>query len=145
MVLDLEETKKLLRLCTRSHTKNLLNCEVVRLETELQNRTEVHAAKLAKATKDADPASPVLTRDAAEKTVYTEIRKYALDQSKTHVKVYIDMDKIHEHDKDLITCEFTATSVDLIISNFEGVNHRLRNDLGGKIDAEESCFQIKEN
>ena len=55
------------------------------------------------------------------------------------------MDKIHEHNKELIACEFTETSVDLIVSDFEGVNHRLRNDLGGKLDVEASSYQIKDN
>ena len=55
------------------------------------------------------------------------------------------MNNIHKHDAENITCTFTETTVDLIVEKFEGLSHRLRNELGGKIDSENSTFVVKEN
>ena len=60
------------------------------------------------------------------------------------VSVYIPLDNIGTHDKSKISCSFTSTSFDFIVSEFDGSSYRLLNDnLEHDIDPTKSKYTIK--
>lgn len=62
------------------------------------------------------------------------------------VTVYLPLDGIGTHDKSKISCKFTSTSFDLIISDFHGKSYRLLNDnLEKDIDVSQSKYVVKPN
>ena len=62
------------------------------------------------------------------------------------VTIYIPLTNIGSHDKSKISCNFTPTSFDLIVSDFEGKSYRLLNDnLEKDIDVTKSKYIVKPN
>jgi calcyclin binding protein len=64
------------------------------------------------------------------------------------VTVYIPLNDIGSHDKSKISCEFTSTSFDLIVTDFgeKSMSYRLLNDnLAHEIDVSKSKYIIKSN
>jgi calcyclin binding protein len=63
------------------------------------------------------------------------------------VSVYVPLDDIGSHDKSKISCEFTSSSFDLIVTSFQdGNDYRLLNDnLEHDIDVSKSKYIIKPN
>jgi len=63
------------------------------------------------------------------------------------VTVYVPLDGIGSHDKSKISCNFTSTSFDLIVTDFtDGKSYRLLNDnLEKEIDVSKSKYIIKPN
>lgn len=64
------------------------------------------------------------------------------------VTVYIPLNGIGNHDKSKISCEFTSTSFDLIVTDFgeKNMSYRLLNDnLAHEIDVSKSKYIIKSN
>ena len=60
--------------------------------------------------------------------------------------LYLPLDSIGTHDKSRINCDFTATSFDLIVTDFHSKNYRIVNDnLDKDIDAGKSKFMVKPN
>jgi calcyclin binding protein len=63
------------------------------------------------------------------------------------VTVYVPLTGIGSHDKSKISCNFTSTSFDLIVSDFtDGKSYRLLNDnLEKEIDVSKSKYTVKPN
>jgi calcyclin binding protein len=62
------------------------------------------------------------------------------------VSVYVPLDNIGTHEKSKITCHFTSSSFDLIVSDLDGKDYRLLNDnLEHDIDVSKSKYIIKPN
>ena len=62
------------------------------------------------------------------------------------VSVYVPLENIGQHDKSKISCNFTSSSFDLIVTDFEGKSYRLLNDnLEHDIETDKSKFIVKPN
>ena len=62
------------------------------------------------------------------------------------ITIYIPLTNIGSHDKSKISCNFTPTSFDLIVSDFDGKSYRLVNDnLEKDIDVTKSKYIVKPN
>jgi len=65
---------------------------------------------------------------------------------KKRVKVYVEMEGIGDHPSELITCDFTKDTFDLVLKELDGENSLRRlwvNDLHCAIDPEKSKITIK--
>ena len=80
---------------------------------------------------------------------YKSFPTYLFDAGKYNsptVSIYVPLDNIGSHDKSKISCNFTSTSFDLIVTDFEGNDYRLLNDnLEHEIDALKSKYIVKPN
>ena len=94
------------------------------------------------------PATSVPITSTATK--YRSFPTYYFDAGSYNsptVSVYIPLDSIGSHDKSKISCQFTSSSFDLIVLDYEGnKNYRLLNDnLEHDIDVSKTKYVIKPN
>ena len=62
------------------------------------------------------------------------------------VSVYVPLEGIGQHDRSKISCTFTPSSFDLVVTDFEGKSYRLLNDnLEKDIQPEKSKYILKPN
>ena len=103
-----------------------------------------------------EPPAPVPKLSPAPDTIVTsssvKYRKFpthlfdAGGYNSPIVTVYVPLDGIGRHDRDKISCHFTSSSFDLVVSDFDGASYRLLNDnLEKDIDVAKSKYIVKPN
>lgn len=91
-----------------------------------------------------------VTTPITTKEKYVNIDRFAFDAGgydSKFVSLYINLDGVGSLDKDLISCDFTAGSFDLVVKNYQGnKNMRLfKDNLDKDIDPEKSKFIVKKD
>jgi calcyclin binding protein len=99
-----------------------------------------------------EPAIPLRTPATAppvSSSRYRSFPTYYFDAGSYNsptVSVYVPLDSIGTHDKSKISCNFTSSSFDLIVSDYQGNDYRLLNDnLEHDIDVSKSKYVVKPN
>ncbi|EED86332.1 predicted protein [Thalassiosira pseudonana CCMP1335] len=142
-----KEGKALERVAAASNKTSASGVEDVAMMEE-DDDTKKEAAPLASA--------PIpLRTPAAETPITSSTSKYqsfptyyfdAGQYNSPTVSVYVPLDSIGSHDKSNISCDFTSSSFDLVVSDYEGKSYRLLNDnLEHDIDVSKSKYVIKPN
>merc|ERR1711907_240942 len=140
---DLAEAEQLLASATRPANIKLLETHVAALKRKMAPPAapEQKPVKL-----DVKPAS----QQQQSETVYETIERFAWDQGEYNsqwVCVYLTsgFDGLGKY-KECVSCDFTASSFDLKILDFEGRNCRMfKDNLDKDIVPEESKFIVKKN
>ncbi|XP_014776311.1 calcyclin-binding protein isoform X1 [Octopus bimaculoides] len=129
---DVEEMIILTEKAERPYVKNILQKELVKLQSEL-SAMKVKACASEKAA--TNPQSRCVT---------VELSTYAWDQSNKYMKIYIDLKNIQQLSKENITCNFEEKSLDLTVSNLDNKNYHFKvKKLAGSIIPSDSSFKIK--
>lgn len=103
---DLEEFKNLIESSERPAIRTVLFNQIKSLATEL---------------------SSYITPESTPTILYKNIDKWAWDQDKKYVRVYItSLPSLKSHPKSNILHEFTPTSVTVTILDLNGVNYKIR-------------------
>ena len=97
--------------------------------------------------------TPVTKPITTSSSKYQSFPTYYFDAGKFQsptVSVYVPLDNIGTHDKSKISCNFSSTSFDLVVTDFDGVggkkSYRLLNDnLEHDIDVDTSKYVVKAN
>mmetsp|Transcript_23598 Transcript_23598/g.47749 ORF Transcript_23598/g.47749 Transcript_23598/m.47749 type:complete len:308 (-) Transcript_23598:190-1113(-) len=88
------------------------------------------------------PKQPPTSKYQAFPTYYFDPGQY----NSPTVSIYVPLEGIGQHDKSKITCQFTPSSFDLVVSDFEGKSYRLVNDnLEKDIEPSKSKYVVKPN
>ncbi|KAL7469708.1 hypothetical protein ACHAXS_009956 [Conticribra weissflogii] len=92
---------------------------------------------------------PIANTIANTNSKYRAFPTYYFDPGQYNsptVTVYVPLDGIGQHDKSKITCRFTPSSFDLVVSDFRGQSYRLVNDnLEKDIEPSKSKYVVKPN
>ena len=99
------------------------------------------------------PKHTPVTKPIITNSKYQSFPTYYFDAGKFQsptVSVYVPLDNIGTHDKSKISCNFTSTSFDLVVNDFDSGNgkksYRLLNDnLEHDIDVDTSKYVVKAN
>lgn len=150
---DVAECQRLAELSTREAVTEALTQKARSLTITRENRIEVlKAAAAAEATRlqagSAAGAGAGAGAGVGVTFTYRPLTSFSWDKGtkKVSVRVSKGIDGVGELDKDLVTCDFTATSFDLKIHNLGGANYRLhRENLSHKIIPTKSSIKIKPN
>ena len=163
---DADEIEAALQHITRPSAKLHLQNLIDRLRKEGKALERVAASSAAdtaakpqdvkvepeKAQVKSEPAIPLRTPATAapvSNAKYRSFPTYYFDAGSYNsptVSVYVPLDNIGTHDKSKISCDFTSTSFDLIVSDYDGASYRLVNDnLENDIDVSKSKYVVKPN
>lgn len=97
-------------------------------------------------TSTAPPPAPAVPPNLPS-NMYTPIDRFSFDAgsySSPFVTVYVPLPSVGSIPRDNITCDFTPTSFDLIVRDFNGKSYRLfRDNLEKDIDSEKSKYLVK--
>mmetsp|Transcript_6603 Transcript_6603/g.11488 ORF Transcript_6603/g.11488 Transcript_6603/m.11488 type:complete len:302 (-) Transcript_6603:223-1128(-) len=115
--------------------------------------SDMKPSSVAQASSSVKDPPPVPKRSPAEAIIttnkYQSFPTYYFDAGKydsATVSVYIPLEGIGQHDKSKISCTFTSSSFDLIVTDWNGKSYRLLNDnLEKDIDMTKSKHVIKPN
>jgi calcyclin binding protein len=133
----------------------------LRKESEALKRVEASRAKILESGTSAAviptlaPVSPVPTPPKSVVTVapimpsakFQPVDRFSFDPGKYNaplVTVYVPLPSVGELDKELISCDFTSGSFDLVVKDLKGKSFRLFKDsLSHSIDPEKSKYSVK--
>jgi len=135
-------------------SKNSKEAEDVKEKSVMEDETE--KKEPAVATTKSDPApkkesssSPTTTKVPVTLPTarYIPINSFAFDSGSYNsplVSIYVSLEGVKKIPRDQITCDFTSTSFDLIVSDLNGKNYRLYKDnLAHDIDPSTSKVVVK--
>ena len=126
---DIQEIEKILKLCTRKHTKDLLSASLVSLSQELSRIPDTSP----------EPA-PVVSE-----VQWKSIDRFAWEQTDDEVKIYVTcLDGLKSHPRDKVHLESTSKSVSISIVNFNNNNYKLKFPSLFK-DIKDARFTLKSN
>jgi len=140
---DLAELKKLLEQAGRKRSQDLLNGEILKVTTAINDEK----AKLEKKLADEEESKTSDTKPLGEKNLnFITITKYSWDQESDRIKIYLSLEGIGKVEKDHLHFNATDKSVDLQIFGYKNQNHRFGvRQLEEKIDPSKSKMTQKEN
>ena len=166
-LLDADEIEASLSHITRPSARLHIENLITKLRKEGKALQRVAASKSAAATASTadndepsatsptkDPTQSIPKRTPATTPIittnkYQSFPTYYFDAGQYNsptVSVYVPLESIGTHDKSKVTCTFTPSSFDLIVSDYDGKNYRLINDnLEKDIDVDKSKYIIKAN
>lgn len=134
--LDIEELNKFLQEATRPKVQEILNLQIRQLQTDL--------AKLIQEQKNISVKPSDLPSSSSNRCYEVKLNNYGWDQTKTAVKIYVELTGVHNLPSEAVTCNFTEKSLDLSILGLENKNYRLQiNNLCEEINAEKSYTKVK--
>lgn len=161
---DADEIEAALKHITRPSAKLHVESLIARLRKEGKALERVAASSNDTANTDSmqvepekpqsqpEPAIPLRTPATAppvSSSKYRSFPTYYFDAGSYNsptVSVYVPLDSIGTHDKSKISCNFTSSSFDLIVSDYQGNDYRLLNDnLEHDIDVSKSKYVVKPN
>lgn len=134
--LDIEELNKFLQQATRPKIQEILNLQIKRLQTDL--------AKLIQEQTNISVKPSNLPSSSSNRCYEVKLNNYGWDQTKTAVKIYVELKDVHNLPSEAVTCNFTERSLNLSILGLENKNYRLQiNNLCEEINAEKSYTKVK--
>lgn len=167
---DADEIEAALQHINRPSAKLHVENLITRLRKEGKALERVAATSNGNTTKNGDdgmqveekpqsppqqPANDIPLRTPATSIPVTATAKYrsfptyyfdAGSYNSPMVSVYVPLDSIGTHDRSKISCEFTSSSFDLVVSDYDGQNYRLLNDnLEHDIDVSKTKYVVKPN
>lgn len=127
IVLDVTELKRLAGLSARQRSKDLLNLEIRKLDTELAKLRSMLEADAAIAV--AEPAAPPTAEPAAANAVVKryrcELTQYAFDQSDKFVKLFVTLDGVQACPEANVKVVFTESSITLAVLDLNNKDYQL--------------------
>ncbi|OAD60752.1 Calcyclin-binding protein, partial [Eufriesea mexicana] len=134
--LDIEELNNLLLKTSRQRSKDVLNLEIKKLQTEL--------IKLTEENKTLEPKPTSSISNSPQKFYEVKLYNYGWDQSGTMIKLYVTLKNVHQLPKEAVSCKFTEKSLDLHVVGLDNKNYNLAiNNLCEDIDPDNSTVKIK--
>ncbi|XP_006614778.1 calcyclin-binding protein [Apis dorsata] len=134
--LDIEEFNNLLQQASRQRSKDILNLEIRKLQTEL--------AKLIEENKISHTISSNVVSNSSKKCYEVKLNNYGWDQTNTTVKLYITLKDVHQLPKEAVICNFTEKSLDLHVLGLDNKNYSLTiNNLCEDINIDNSTVKTK--
>ena len=96
---------------------------------------------------DAPPLAPAVPPNLPPSSMYVPIDRFSFDAGSYNspfVTLYVPLPSVGSIPRNNITCDFTATSFDLIVDDLDGKSYRLfRDNLEKDIDPEKSKYLVK--
>lgn len=158
-LLDAEEIEKVAANLTRPTAKMHLEALAKKLRKDSDALKRVEASKAESKAKEEEkpiveevkavaPApAPAAAPKVSNNVPYVPIDKFAFDAggyNSAWITLYIDLPGVGSLEKSNITCQFTATSFDLIVKDYKGKSYRLwKDNLENEIDADKCKKVIK--
>lgn len=158
--LDAEAIEQAAATMTRPSAKAHLEAlaKKLRKESSALKRVEESRAKMEKTSDEATsevlsakPPAPVSKAAAVAPSLpsakYAPIDRFSFDAggyNSSHVSLYVPLPSVGSISRDLVSCQFTPTSFDLIVKDLRGKNYRLfKDNLEKDIDPQASKFLVK--
>lgn len=134
---DIDELNSLLQQAKRQKTKDVLELQVRKLQTEV--------CKLAELTKNTEnKCTKTPTTNTEAKCYEVKLTNYCWDQSDKFVKLYVTLNNVQTLPLDAINCHFDARSIDLRVMGLENRNYHLPiSDLCEEVDSSRSNIKVK--
>ncbi|XP_076626461.1 calcyclin-binding protein [Colletes latitarsis] len=135
--LDIEELESLLQQAARQKTKDILNLEVRKLQTEL--------TKLIEETKPTTATPTNVVPSSSDNKCYeVKIDNYGWDETNTTMKLYVTLKNVQQLPKEAVNCNFSEKSVNLHVFGLDNKNYNLTiNNLCEEIDVNNSNVKVK--
>jgi len=142
---------KRLETSLKSKDKETLDSRTdTKVNSDTEEETIAEELKTEKKKEPLDTDSPLFPPEGqiiSSIAKYIPISSFAFDSGKYNsptITIYVSLKGVKEIPRDRITCEFTPTSFDLIVSNLDGKSYRLYKDnLAHDIDPSASKIVIK--
>lgn len=135
--MDIDDLTFLLDKASRQKSKDVLNLEIRRLQTELLNlQNQISTNQENKGSK------PVV--NSASKCYDIKLNNYAWDQTEDFIKIYVTLNNVQSLPKEAVFCNFSDRSMDLHVRGLDNKNYELPiNNLCEDINTSKSFYKIK--
>ncbi|KAK0073063.1 hypothetical protein PV326_013830, partial [Microctonus aethiopoides] len=135
--LDIDELALLLHQAKRQKTKDVLELQMRKLQTELSKLTEI--------TMKNNENKCVKTNTSSETKCYeVKLTNYCWDESDKFMKLYVTLNKVQTLPSESINCDFTERSINLRVMGLENRNYQLPiSNLCEEIDPTKSHYKVK--
>ncbi|OXU25065.1 hypothetical protein TSAR_000903 [Trichomalopsis sarcophagae] len=135
--MDIDDLNSLLDKASRQKSKDVLNLEIRRLQTELFNlQSQISTNQENKASK------PIA--NSALKCYDIKLNNYAWDQTEDFIKIYVTLNNVQSLPKESVFCNFSDRSMDLHVRGLDNKNYELPiNNLCEDINTSKSFYKVK--
>ena len=134
--MDIDDLNGLLHQANRQKSKDLLNLEIRKLQTELSRISENNGTNEGKNTSKTQGTFP--------KVYEVKLNNYAWDQTDKFVKIYVTLKNVQSLAQESIICNFTERSMELRVLGLDSKNYLLSIiNLCEEIDPEKSSLKVK--
>ncbi|XP_015435900.1 PREDICTED: calcyclin-binding protein [Dufourea novaeangliae] len=134
--LDIDELTNLLQQANRKRIKDVINLEIIKLQTDLD--------KLLEQQKNTSTKPHSATSNSSQKCYEVKLTNYGWEQTNTTVKLYVTLENVRQLPKEAVVCNFTEKSLDLRVLGLENRNYSLTiNNLCEQIDVSKSNVKVK--